>query len=67
MARTPMTPERFQARDVKRRLSKIEKDLVYRDAALSRLQAQIIRLERDLVDHLEGLDFDRARRVAEGH
>ncbi len=67
MARTPMTPERFQARDVKRRLSKIEKDLVYRDAALSRLQAQIIRLERELKEHLDALDFDRARRVAEGH
>ncbi len=53
--RTPMTPERFQARDVKRRLTKLEKDLTYRDRALKHLQATIIRLEGDLVDLKEFL------------
>ncbi len=44
-----MTPERFQSRDVKRRLTKIEKDLVYRDAALVRLKGAIRQLELELV------------------
>ncbi len=48
MARTPMTPERFQSRDVKRRLTKLEKDLVYRDAALARLKAAIKHLQDQL-------------------
>ncbi len=51
MPRTPMTPERFQSRDVKRRLSALEKKREYMVAEIHRLVARIRVLE-GLVDHL---------------
>ena len=49
MARTPMTPERFQQRDVKRRITKLEKDQEYRRIDWRRLVLKIRDLERTIV------------------
>ncbi len=48
MGRTPMTPEKFQSRDVKRRLSQLEKKREYMIADLHRLTARVRVLEADL-------------------
>lgn len=56
MGRKPMTPERFQSRDVLRRLTKLEKDLIYRDAALARLKAAIRDLQETLGEHIRWWD-----------
>ncbi len=41
MSRTPMTPERFQSRDVKRRISALEKQKDYLRADHNRLSARL--------------------------
>ncbi len=59
MGKQPMTPERFQQRDVKRRLTKLEDRFDYRSADIARLvkkwaetQAEVARLEQ-FIDELE--------------
>ncbi len=46
--RTPMTPERFQSRDVKRRLTKQENRLDYLKADFARMMARVRDLEEIL-------------------
>ncbi len=41
MSRAPMTPERFQSRDVKRRLSKLERNHDYLKADFVRLTGRL--------------------------
>ncbi len=55
-----MTPERFQSRDVKRRLSKIEARQDRIAAEVVRAQANIIRLEQ-LVKVLTTIRIDTKR------
>ncbi len=53
MSRTPMTPERFQARDVKRRLTQLENRIDYLKADFARLSGKLSRALKELSDRDE--------------
>ncbi len=55
MGRQPMTPERFQSKDVKRRLTKLERKHDYLKADFARLSAQTRVLRDDLLQVLTAL------------
>ncbi len=48
MAWKQMTPERFQSRDVTRRISKLERQAEYRNADLARIVARLRALDEIL-------------------
>ncbi len=50
MPRTPMTPEKFQTRDVKRRISSLEKKSEYRTADITRMMVRIKQLEKVVLE-----------------
>ncbi len=58
MSRVPMTPERFQSRDVKRRLTKLESQMVYREASLVRLAARVKAIEQKFLHFEAALGLD---------
>ncbi len=57
MSRTPMTPERFQSRDVKRRITKQENRLDYLKADFARMMVRVKLIEQALEDHDLGYQY----------